>query len=724
MKSVAVGALCGALAAGAVVDWSATSDRASVETTLEGVPLKRLVRSAGDHSVWLAGNYYLPAFGDNPMRFDTYVSRISPDGRTLFTTYLRGSFPTGLALDREGNAVVAGQFSGTPLFTPTPGALRADNPAGFVAKISPQGTILFAAHLAAKPLALAVDAEAAPYITGTADPNFRPTPGAFKTGIGPKDCWPRHSAEPVACSDAFAAKLRPDGAALVYATFLGGRREERGAGIAVDASGAAYITGETRSDDFPVTPNAFQRAYGGTVELGPLSFGDVFVTKLDPTGRSLLYSTFLGGHGVEQPGDIALDAQGRMVITGSTQSEDFPVSPDAPQRQYGGGLAMPGATSDAFVVRLNERGERMWATYFGRDTGESAGAVVIGPNGRIYVNVTGPVRAVLENRRGGACEPASGVLVLDPATGRILTHFAQWPLSGLLGLDVDASGRAYIAAGPATGQFGPLSGFAYTRVLRIDFDKDADVLPECIVNAASLLPGPAGRGSSSILSPGEIVSIVGEKLGPAEPRSATVNLPAELGGTRVLIDGRPAALLYVHERQINAVIPFETPPGTAVVTVERNRVRSDPGSTTVERAAPALFTVPDSQGQAAALNQDATLNSASNPAPRGSVISVFGTGFGAMAPQPGSFSLTPLTPPWPEVAERMEAYIAAPVEGGAAGMEILYAGAAPGLAPGTVQVNLRIPASAGRGRVPIKLLLYRQPSVYERTQDGVFVYIE
>ncbi len=382
MKAVAVWTLFATLAAGAVVDWTATSDRPSTGVSIDGIPLKPLVRVAGDNSVWLAWHYYLPAYMDNPMRFDTYVSRIAPDGRILFTTYLQGSFPTGLALDREGNAVVAG-LPGASHFAPTAGALRTDNPAGFVAKLSPEGTILFAALLAAKPWALAVDTEGAAYITGTADSNFRPTPGAFKIDIGPKDCWPTHSAEPVACSDAFAAKLRPDGSALVYATFLGGRREERGSGIAVDASGAAYITGETRSDDFPVTANAFQRTYGGTVELGPLSFGDVFVTKLDPTGRSLLYSTFLGGRSVEQPGDIAVDAQGRMVITGSTQSEDFPISPDAPQRQYGGGLAMPGATSDAFVVRLNEHGERMWATYFGRDTRESAGAAAIGPGGRI-----------------------------------------------------------------------------------------------------------------------------------------------------------------------------------------------------------------------------------------------------------------------------------------------------------------------------------------------------
>jgi uncharacterized protein (TIGR03437 family) len=728
IRFAAVWTTFAAFAGAAVVDWSATSNRPSIRAaSIDGITVNPLVRLAGDNSVWLASNDYLPEYGDNKMRIDTYVSRIAPDGRTLFTAVLQGSYPTGLVLDRQGNAVIAGPISSASAFPTTAGALRTQNPAGYVAKISPAGAILFAAQLAAKPSAVAVDTDGAAYVTGIADANFRSTPGALKPEIGPKDCWPRHSAEPIACSDAFVAKLRPDGSALVFATFLGGRSEENGADIAVDSSGNAYVTGETRSDDFPTTSTAFQRAYGGTVTLGPLTFGDVFVSKLDPAGRTLIYSTYLGGRGVEQPGGISVDAQGRMVITGSTQSVDFPVSPGAPQQQYGGGSEMPGATSDAFIVRLNERGERMWATYFGRDEREYAGAVAIGPAGSIYANVVGPVRAVIQNRRSGTCEPASGVIVLDPATGRLIAHFAQWPMRGPLGLDVDTTGRAYLAGEFPGGRFQPLPGFAYVWILRVDFDREPDVLPECVVNAASLLSRRWAGGGPEALSRGEVISIMGEKLGPPEPLVGVADsmgrLPTSLGGTRVFVSGRPATLLYVNERQINAVVPFELPNRPAVVSVERNQAQSDSSQIGLARALPGLFTIAG-EGGAAALNQDGTINSASNPAPRGSVISLFGTGFGAMSPQPDSLILTPHTPPWAAVTERMEAFIGAPVESGAAGMAILYAGAAPGLAPGVVQVNVRIPANAGRGRVPIKVVLYTEPLIFETTQNGVFVHVD
>ena len=152
------------------------------------------------------------------------------------------------------------------------------------------------------------------------------------------------------------SKFSPDGSELVYSTFLGGSAPERGLAIAVDSAGSAYVTGTTRSSDFPITPNAHDATLGGS---------DVFLTKLHPSGASLLYSTFFGGGdapsgpsgggavpagvlvGYEQPSAVAVGPQGTAVIAGDTSNPDFPTTPGAFDRTLNGGIA------DAFVARLD-----------------------------------------------------------------------------------------------------------------------------------------------------------------------------------------------------------------------------------------------------------------------------------------------------------------------------------------------------------------------------------
>jgi hypothetical protein len=137
--------------------------------------------------------------------------------------------------------------------------------------------------------------------------------------------------------DAFVAKLTPDGAALVYATRLGGSDCDVGQGIALDVAGHAYVTGLTLSDDFPAV-NAIQTTSGGSF--------DAFVAKLDPSGATLVYSTYLGGSGGETGYSIAVDADGAVWVAGGTDSRDFPLA--APLQRRMGGLR------DAFVAKLSE----------------------------------------------------------------------------------------------------------------------------------------------------------------------------------------------------------------------------------------------------------------------------------------------------------------------------------------------------------------------------------
>jgi hypothetical protein len=147
-------------------------------------------------------------------------------------------------------------------------------------------------------------------------------------------------------------KLNPAGTGLVYSTYLGGDRNDTGEGIAVDADGNAYVTGTTDSTNFPTTFGAVQPTFRG-------GFGDAFVTKLDPGGSAVVYSTYLGGSGREEGSGIALDVHRNAYVTGATRSADFPTTPGSVQPVFGG-LASPRAPDgsffipDAFVAKIVE----------------------------------------------------------------------------------------------------------------------------------------------------------------------------------------------------------------------------------------------------------------------------------------------------------------------------------------------------------------------------------
>jgi hypothetical protein len=177
-------------------------------------------------------------------------------------------------------------------------------------------------------LGIAVDNAGNAHVTGyTWSSDFPTTVGAFD--ISHNDY-----------RDAFAAKLNPMGNTLVYSTFLGGSHTEEGSGIAVDDSGNAYVTGHTTSEDFPITSEAFDTTYNGGEILG-----DIFVTKLDPTGSSLVYGTFLGGNDQDKGVGIAVDGFGCVYVTGFTESADFPTTSGAFDTTHNGG-------DDIFVVKL------------------------------------------------------------------------------------------------------------------------------------------------------------------------------------------------------------------------------------------------------------------------------------------------------------------------------------------------------------------------------------
>jgi hypothetical protein len=174
----------------------------------------------------------------------------------------------------------------------------------------------------------------------------------------------------------FVAKLDATGR-LVYSTYLGGSSDDIGFGIVVDASGAAYVTGYTFSDDFPTTPGAFGQMQGGLY--------DAFVAKLSADGSALLYSTYLGGGNPDHGADIAVDGQGSVYVTGITQSEDFPVTPGAIQPELGGGMCGSFPCADTFVTKLDATGSRLvYSTYLGGASEDGADTIALDASGAAY----------------------------------------------------------------------------------------------------------------------------------------------------------------------------------------------------------------------------------------------------------------------------------------------------------------------------------------------------
>lgn len=245
----------------------------------------------------------------------------------------------------------------------------------------PPGILVYSTYLQAPSNAgsgIAVDRQGAVYVTGQAY-------GPSLPGASPFDPSGEGSVQ------AYVAKINPRGSALEYQAFLGGGGMEIGHSIAIDNSGAAYITGWTQSHDFPVTPGAFDSTCGlnGQCDFHKLDDernSDGFVSKISPRGDSLLYSTYLGGNKLDQGHDIAIDRRGAAYITGHTNSTDFPTTSGAFDRNYGDASEYHPFVYDAYVVKLNPSGTALeYGTYLGGKDTDSGFAIGVDRQEAVYV---------------------------------------------------------------------------------------------------------------------------------------------------------------------------------------------------------------------------------------------------------------------------------------------------------------------------------------------------
>lgn len=602
---------------------------------------------------------------------DIFVTKLDSTGNLLYTRTFSGKGSdqaNAIALDSAGNILVVGSTSSPdfPLREPSLQANPGVGTTGFLLKLANDGSTIFSTYfggtLDASTLnSVAVDSKGDIYVAGRTNSSDYPRTAGLPTAIV------RPQLGLSAVSAAYFAKIAAAGDRILYAGAVSATERACGAGsscflssvgtsgdsIAVDPSGNAYIGGNTNGGGLKGTFGA----------LLPEGIG-AFVLKINASGTSVGYLTFLGSANpfigpFANPGSavsaIAVNATGRVYLTGSTFDPGFlNVTP--------GTLFCPGPSitnrRGFYLATLDPTGSA--ATLLLKSCGAAdRKGIAVAVDSRGAVAATGVADSPdLGGARDLLVPPG------DPASGTVL----EWPLTFL------SAGIAFEASGPlhTAGGIGLISSFTPAQTL-------APRVYGVANSAGGLL---AGR-----IAPGELFSIYGLKFGAAA-QAATFDsvglLPKVFGGVQVTINDLPAPLLYVSDTQINAIVPLATQTGVARIRITINGTPLPDFRAYVDTTAPQVFRNRD--GTAAALNQDGSINSASNPARVGTIVSVFATGGGAIQGVDGQRAAAALSGP----------FLA--VRNGDDFLTIAYSGAAPGIVTGVTQINFRLPVP-GTNRV-------------------------
>ena len=324
-----------------------------------------------------------PEMGTQP-RQDIFVTKLSPDGASLvYTAFFPAgryfSFTKGLFVDSKGFAYVAGQTNSSkfPLKNPFQSAFGGITD-GFVLKLSKDGqSLLFSSYIGGNRddvcASVSADATGAIYIGGATRSYDFPTKRAFRSKHG-------------GYVDAFAAKVAPGGSSLVYSTYLGGSHSDQCFEMAVDSAGSAVLVGVTSSPNFPVK-SGFQKTIGGGA-------GDGFIAKLTPKGDGLIYSSFMGGSGSDAFYDVAVGGDGAVYVTGNTNGT-FPVKNPFQVKRKGqtDAVVVKTASNGKSVVYSSYLGGGGQETAYGIAVDESGAAYVVGHTTSVNFPLKSPFRA-------------------------------------------------------------------------------------------------------------------------------------------------------------------------------------------------------------------------------------------------------------------------------------------------------------------------------------------
>lgn len=387
----------------------------------------------------VASHYVLLGKKEVGIRVDEYdrTRPLTIDPVLVYSTFLGGSnddIGNGIEADAAGNVYVTGitYSADFPVKNGHQGFLQGLGNA-FVAKFNPNGGLIYNTFLGGSSedvgFAITVDANGGTYIAGSTDSsNFPVTSNALQ---GQKR----------GRIDSFITKLNAAGDAILYSTFVGGAGDSIANSIAVDASGNAYVVGETTSASFPMQ-SAFQKILSGP--------SDAFVVKLNATGSSLGYATYLGGNGSETAFGIAVDSAGSAYVTGLTYSLNFPTK-NPVQAALGGRV-------DAFVTKLTPAGNDLsYSTYLGGTEDDGGYGIGLDAAGNAYVSgFTSSTNFPIKN----AFQPASGggddavILKLDQ-TGKLVysSYLGGTGDDRSFDLAVDKNGNAYLVGRTESSNF-------------------------------------------------------------------------------------------------------------------------------------------------------------------------------------------------------------------------------------------------------------------------------
>jgi len=424
-----------------------------------------------------------------------------------YSTYLGGTgndYATAIAVDSTGSAYVTGYTQSTNFpttsgsFQTTCGGSTACSTThinAFVTKLNSTGTALvYSTYLGGSTkdygYGIQVDSNGDAFIGGTTfSLDFPVTAGSYQPACGGGTCVD---------GDGFITELNPTGSGLVYSTYLGGKNTNELDAIALDSAGNAYVTGYTKSTNFPVTPGVFQPTCASCKE----TFVDSFVTKINSSGSALVYSTFLGGNNADVGYAITVDSTDNAYVTGYTYSTNFPTTPGAFQTTLGG-------PTGVFVTKINPTAsEKVYSTYLnGSATGTSACAacgssIAVDAEGNAYVagltwetNFPTTPGAYQVNYAGGFHD---AFVTKFNSTGTALiysTYIGGTGDDGATSIVLDSSGTAYVKGNTFSTNF-PTTPGTYSNTYTAGTDSEAFVLilnpAGSALNYSTYLGGVAG----------------------------------------------------------------------------------------------------------------------------------------------------------------------------------------------------------------------------------------
>jgi hypothetical protein len=449
---------------------------------------------------------------------DVFVTKISASGASLlYSTYVGGSGAdsgNGIAVDASGDAFVTGGTGSTD-FPTTAGAFQTTYGGGqldaFVFELNSSGTTLtYSTYVGGSgsdyAYGVTVDGSGSAYVVGaTYSTNF-PTHNPIQSTIA-------------GTSNGFVTKLNASGNALVYSTYLGGGSGDFAVGVALDSSDNAYVAGVTENSAFPTTTGAFQTTCGSCGS----SVSDAFVSVINAAGSGFVYSTFLGGSGIDQGLGIAVDSSGDAYVTGLTQSSNFPVK-SALQSTLA-----TGATQNAFVAELNPTGAAlMYSTYLGGGQSDAGTGIALDESGYAYVTgntsssnfpTAGPTQSSLGGDNDAFVSelgPGGSPLIFSTYLGGSLdenTNVSGGNLAALGAIAVASTGaNIYIAGNTASQNFPVASAYqasyggGVTDSFVAQFSQTGHTSPDYTLQATTPTAVSAGSSTTSTVT---LISVQG-----------------------------------------------------------------------------------------------------------------------------------------------------------------------------------------------------------------------